>query len=119
MVMKDRWINGSYDLRPMCPYVEPPPDYGDLVRIDIMVNMGYDREEIEKSLKQGNFDDIMATYLLLDPRRSSIDSTSQDPSNQSRKYEICLSIYLFIYLYFSFEICVKNWNFYFVLNFVQ
>ncbi|KAH8860264.1 Serine/threonine-protein kinase par-1 [Schistosoma japonicum] len=83
MVMKDRWMNTGYEDNVLSPYIEPEPDYTDPVRIEIMVNMGFSRDEIEKSLTQGNFDDIMATYLLLDRRRSSLDITSRDGSSLS------------------------------------
>ncbi|VDP76508.1 unnamed protein product [Echinostoma caproni] len=82
-VMKDRWINTGYEDNPLTPYVEPEPDYTDPVRIEIMVNMGFNRDEILKSLKQGNFDDITATYLLLGRRRSSLESESRDGSSLS------------------------------------
>ncbi|VDO80661.1 unnamed protein product [Schistosoma curassoni] len=59
MVMKDRWMNTGYEDNVLSPYIEPEPDYTDPVRIEIMVNMGFSRDEIEKSLTQGNFDDIM------------------------------------------------------------
>ncbi|CAH8525095.1 unnamed protein product [Schistosoma rodhaini] len=83
MVMKDRWMNTGYEDNVLSPYIEPEPDYTDPVRIEIMVNMGFSRDEIEKSLTQGNFDDIMATYLLLDRRRSSLDTSSRDGSSLS------------------------------------
>lgn len=82
-VMKDRWINTGYEENVLSPYVEPEPDYTDPVRIEIMVNMGFSRDEIVKSLKQGNFDDITATYLLLGRRRSSLECSSRDGSSLS------------------------------------
>ncbi|KAG5450855.1 MAP/microtubule affinity-regulating kinase 3 [Clonorchis sinensis] len=82
-VMKDRWINTGYEENVLAPYVEPEPDYTDPVRIEIMVNMGFSRDEIVKSLRQGTFDDIMATYLLLGRRRSSLESESRDGSSLS------------------------------------
>ncbi|KAA3676444.1 MAP/microtubule affinity-regulating kinase [Paragonimus westermani] len=82
-VMKDRWINTGYEDNILYPYVEPEPDYTDPVRIEIMVNMGFSRDEILRSLKQGNFDDVMATYLLLGRRRSSLESNPRDGSSLS------------------------------------
>ncbi|CAL8080423.1 unnamed protein product [Calicophoron daubneyi] len=82
-VMRDRWINTGYEDHPLAPYVEPEPDYTDPVRIEIMVSMGFSRDEIAKSLKQGKFDDITATYLLLGRRRSSLESNSHDGSSLS------------------------------------
>jgi len=39
---------------------------------DLMINMGYSRKEIEESLLQQKYNDIMATYLLLGRRGSDV-----------------------------------------------
>ncbi|KAF6780245.1 hypothetical protein AHF37_00275 [Paragonimus kellicotti] len=92
-VMKDRWINtGFRHSTEPCQtdtlvirdnHIAGLPDYTDPVRIEIMVNMGFSRDEILRSLKQGNFDDVMATYLLLGRRRSSLESNPRDGSSLS------------------------------------
>ncbi|TPP61015.1 Serine/threonine-protein kinase MARK2 [Fasciola gigantica] len=66
-VMKDRWINTGYEDNPLTPYVEPEPDYTDPVRIEIMVSMGFNRDEIMQSLKAS------AMWLLV---RSSVYTLS-------------------------------------------
>ena len=39
---------------------------------DMMMSMGYNRKEIEESLFQQKYNDIMATYLLLARRGSDV-----------------------------------------------
>ena len=39
---------------------------------DMMMNMGYSRKEIEESLIQQKYNDVMATYLLLARRGSDV-----------------------------------------------
>jgi len=41
---------------------------------DMMMSMGYSRKEIEESLFQQKYNDIMATYLLLARRGSDVSS---------------------------------------------
>uniref|UniRef100_A0A8B9KNR7 non-specific serine/threonine protein kinase n=1 Tax=Astyanax mexicanus TaxID=7994 RepID=A0A8B9KNR7_ASTMX len=69
-VMKDRWMNVGYEEEELKPYIEPQPDYKDPKRTDIMLQMGYSQEEIQDSLVNQKYDEIMATYLLLDYRNS-------------------------------------------------
>ena len=42
------------------------------VCVDMMVNMGYSRKDIEESLIQQKYNDVMATYLLLARRGSDV-----------------------------------------------
>uniref|UniRef100_A0A3B1KA68 MAP/microtubule affinity-regulating kinase 3 n=1 Tax=Astyanax mexicanus TaxID=7994 RepID=A0A3B1KA68_ASTMX len=84
-VMKDRWMNVGYEEEELKPYIEPQPDYKDPKRTgqhpssaggwkrDIMLQMGYSQEEIQDSLVNQKYDEIMATYLLLDYRNSELD----------------------------------------------
>lgn len=37
-----------------------------------MVNLGYNKKDIEESLSQQKYNDIMATYLLLGKRLSDV-----------------------------------------------
>uniref|UniRef100_A0AAY4BEE5 non-specific serine/threonine protein kinase n=1 Tax=Denticeps clupeoides TaxID=299321 RepID=A0AAY4BEE5_9TELE len=64
-IMKDRWINAGCEEDELKPFVEPELDISDQKRIDIMVGMGYSREEINESLTRMKYDEITATYLLL------------------------------------------------------
>ncbi|XP_051866346.1 MAP/microtubule affinity-regulating kinase 3a isoform X5 [Pristis pectinata] len=84
-IMKDRWINAGHDdddeLR---PYVEPELDIADPKRIEIMVGMGYSREEIQESLAKMKYDEITATYLLLGRKSNELEvSDSSSSSNLS------------------------------------
>ncbi|XP_060610214.2 serine/threonine-protein kinase MARK1 isoform X2 [Anolis sagrei] len=64
-IMKDRWMNVGHEEEELKPYTEPEPDFNDTKRIDIMVTMGFAREEIHDSLVNQKYDEVMATYLLL------------------------------------------------------
>ncbi|KAG9346471.1 hypothetical protein JZ751_006782, partial [Albula glossodonta] len=84
-IMKDRWMNVGHEDEELKPYVEPQPDYKDPMRTgqppsstrgwkrDVMLQMGYTQEEIQDSLVNQKYNDIMATYLLLDYRNSELD----------------------------------------------
>ncbi|KAB5548781.1 hypothetical protein PHYPO_G00059550 [Pangasianodon hypophthalmus] len=90
-IMKDRWMNVGYDEEELMPYIEPQPDYKDPKRTgqhpgsaggwkrDIMLQMGYAQDEIQDSLVNQKYDEIMATYLLLDYRNSELDELSIKP----------------------------------------
>jgi len=41
----------------------------------MMVNLGYVRKEVEESLSQKKYNDIMATYLLLGRKNSDVSSS--------------------------------------------
>ncbi|XP_015744905.1 serine/threonine-protein kinase MARK1 isoform X7 [Python bivittatus] len=64
-IMKDRWMNVGHEEEELKPYTEPEPDFNDSKRIDIMVTMGFARDEIHDSLVNQKYDEVMATYLLL------------------------------------------------------
>lgn len=70
--MKDKWMNISYEDEELKPYVEPESDLAEQRRIDILSSMGYGREEIEESLRNRKYDDIMANYLLLGKRTTEV-----------------------------------------------
>ncbi|XP_072543782.1 serine/threonine-protein kinase MARK2 isoform X7 [Salminus brasiliensis] len=72
-IMKDRWMNVGHEEEELKPYIEPQPDYKDPKRTDIMLLMGFSQEEIQESLVNQRYDDVMATYLLLDYRNSELD----------------------------------------------
>ncbi|XP_069464694.1 serine/threonine-protein kinase MARK1 isoform X2 [Ambystoma mexicanum] len=64
-IMKDRWMNVGYEDDELKPYSEPETDFNDIKRIDLMVTMGFSREEINDSVLNQKYDEVMATYLLL------------------------------------------------------
>ncbi|XP_056609417.1 serine/threonine-protein kinase MARK2 isoform X3 [Triplophysa dalaica] len=72
-IMKDRWMNVGFDEEELKPYIEPQPDYKDPRRTDIMLQMGFFQEEIQESLVTQKYNEVMATYLLLDFRNSELD----------------------------------------------
>ncbi|XP_027032542.1 serine/threonine-protein kinase MARK2 isoform X9 [Tachysurus fulvidraco] len=90
-IMKDRWMNVGHEEEELMPYIEPQPDYKDPKRTgqhpgsaggwkrDIMLQMGYAQDEIQDSLVNQKYDEIMATYLLLDYRNSELDELSIKP----------------------------------------
>ncbi|XP_077394491.1 MAP/microtubule affinity-regulating kinase 3a isoform X10 [Festucalex cinctus] len=69
-IMKDRWINAGFEDDELKPYVEPELDITDQKRIDVMVGMGYNLDEIQESLAKMKYDEITATYLLLGRKAS-------------------------------------------------
>ncbi|XP_061890588.1 MAP/microtubule affinity-regulating kinase 3-like isoform X4 [Entelurus aequoreus] len=83
-IMKDRWINAGFEEDELKPYVEPELDITDQKRIDVMVGMGYNMDEIQESLAKMKYDEITATYLLLGRKASELDpSESASSSNLS------------------------------------
>ncbi|XP_013782358.1 MAP/microtubule affinity-regulating kinase 3-like isoform X2 [Limulus polyphemus] len=64
-VMKDKWMNIGYEDEELKPYTEPEFDMKDGRRIEMLQTLGYTKEELEESLKNKKYDDIMANYLLL------------------------------------------------------
>ncbi|XP_070849786.1 serine/threonine-protein kinase MARK2 isoform X11 [Chaetodon trifascialis] len=72
-IMRDRWMNVGYEEEELKPYIEPQPDYKDPRRTDIMLQMGFSQEEIQDSLVNQKYNDVMAAYLLLDYRNSELE----------------------------------------------
>ncbi|XP_052747827.1 MAP/microtubule affinity-regulating kinase 3-like [Galleria mellonella] len=73
-IMRDKWMNTGYEDEELRPYVEPQQDFKDHKRIEALVCLGYNRQEIEYSLAEAKYDDVFATYLLLG--RKSTDPES-------------------------------------------
>ncbi|XP_073848198.1 par-1 isoform X24 [Musca autumnalis] len=73
-IMSDKWMNMGFEDDELKPYIEPKQELGDVKRIEALVAMGYNRQEIEASLSQVRYDDVFATYLLLG--RKSTDPES-------------------------------------------
>ncbi|KAM5129142.1 MAP/microtubule affinity-regulating kinase 3 isoform 1-T1 [Mantella aurantiaca] len=80
-IMKDRWINAGHEEDELKPFVEPELDIADQKRIDIMIGMGYSREEIQESLSKMKYDEITATYLLLGRKSSELDASDSSSSS--------------------------------------
>ncbi|XP_070805256.1 serine/threonine-protein kinase MARK1 isoform X6 [Pituophis catenifer annectens] len=74
-IMKDRWMNVGHEEEELKPYTEPEPDFNDTKRIDIMVTMGFARDEIHDSLVNQKYDEVMATYLLLGRKPPECDGS--------------------------------------------
>ncbi|KAF5895635.1 serine/threonine-protein kinase MARK1-like isoform X2, partial [Clarias magur] len=72
-IMKDKWMNVGHDDEELQPYTEPEPDFNDSKRIELMVTMGFPKDEITEALKGQKYDDIMATYLLLGRKPSEVE----------------------------------------------
>ncbi|XP_072310773.1 serine/threonine-protein kinase MARK2 isoform X3 [Eucyclogobius newberryi] len=72
-IMRDRWMNVGHEEEELKPYIEPQPDYKDPRRTDVMLQMGFSQEEIQDSLVNQKYNDVMATYLLLDYKNSELE----------------------------------------------
>lgn len=64
-IMKDKWMNVGFEDDELKPYVEPKQNFNDPVRFQALYRMGYSIEEIEDSLRNRKYDEVMANYLLL------------------------------------------------------
>ncbi|KAL6486318.1 hypothetical protein MHYP_G00057100 [Metynnis hypsauchen] len=80
-IMKDRWINAGFEEDELKPFLEPELDISDQKRIDIMVGMGYSREEIHESLTRMKYDEITATYLLLGRKPTELEASDSSSSS--------------------------------------
>ncbi|KAI4886502.1 hypothetical protein NFI96_024870 [Prochilodus magdalenae] len=78
-IMKDKWMNVGYEGDELKPHIEPVEDYSDPERIEVMIGMGYSREEIREALTTQKYNEITATYLLLG-RKSEDGSDSRSSS---------------------------------------
>ncbi|XP_069063859.1 MAP/microtubule affinity-regulating kinase 4 isoform X2 [Pleurodeles waltl] len=82
-IMKDKWINVGYEGDDLKPYKEPEEDFGDTKRIEVMVGMGYTREEIKEALNTQKYNEVTATYLLLGRKNEVEGSESRSGSSLS------------------------------------
>ncbi|XP_063756249.1 serine/threonine-protein kinase MARK2 isoform X3 [Eleginops maclovinus] len=78
-IMRDRWMNVGHEDEELKPYIEPMPDYKDPRRTDIMLTMGFSAEEIQDSLVNQKYNDVMAAYLLLDFRNHELEESGIKP----------------------------------------
>ncbi|KAK9394227.1 MAP/microtubule affinity-regulating kinase 4 [Crotalus adamanteus] len=72
-IMKDKWINIGYEGEELKPYREPEEDFADAKRIEVMVGMGYTREEIKEALANQKYNEVTATYLLLGRKNEQVE----------------------------------------------
>ncbi|XP_058860582.1 MAP/microtubule affinity-regulating kinase 4-like isoform X3 [Acipenser ruthenus] len=72
-IMNDKWINAGYEGDELKPHLEPQEDYSDAKRIEVMVGMGYSREEIRDALTNQKYNEVTATYLLLGHKNQELD----------------------------------------------
>ncbi|KAJ8369123.1 hypothetical protein SKAU_G00091510 [Synaphobranchus kaupii] len=82
-IMKDKWMNAGYEGEDLKPHVEPVEDYNDASRIEVMVGMGYSREEIKDALTNQKYNEVTATYLLLGRKNELEGSESRSGSSLS------------------------------------
>lgn len=85
-IMKDKWMNIGCEDDELKPYVEPPADVLDPLRIELMLNMGYTRQAVEDSITHQKYDDVQATYLLLGRRTSDLEGSDRSGSSQSLRH---------------------------------
>ena len=67
-------MNMGHEEDELMPYSEPEADLSDLKRIEMLVGLGYNRADIEDSLKTQKYDDVFATYLLLGRRSTDVST---------------------------------------------
>uniref|UniRef100_A0AAX7TEB1 MAP/microtubule affinity-regulating kinase 3 n=1 Tax=Astatotilapia calliptera TaxID=8154 RepID=A0AAX7TEB1_ASTCA len=83
-IMKDKWINIGHDGDELKPHMEPVEDFNDTGRIDVMIGMGFTREEIRDALANRKYNELTATYLLLGRKTEVTDSRSSSTLSLAR-----------------------------------
>ncbi|VDN13799.1 unnamed protein product, partial [Dibothriocephalus latus] len=82
-IMKDKWLNTTFEESILHPHKEELPDYSDPERIQFMMQLGFSRTDIHDSLTKQLFNNITATYILLGHRRAKTGSLGLPPGAQS------------------------------------
>uniref|UniRef100_A0A674MNG4 non-specific serine/threonine protein kinase n=1 Tax=Takifugu rubripes TaxID=31033 RepID=A0A674MNG4_TAKRU len=82
-IMKDKWINIGHEGDELKAHIEPVEDFNDTSRIDIMVGMGFTREEIRDSLNTQKYNEVTATYLLLGRKNDTENVVTRSSSSLS------------------------------------
>ncbi|KAI4876425.1 hypothetical protein NFI96_009647 [Prochilodus magdalenae] len=96
-IMKDRWMNMGHEEEELQPYAEPEPDFKDNKRIELMVTMGFPKDEITEALVGQKYDEVMATYLLLGRKTPENSREFQRiPQTQPAMAQLYTSIALFL-----------------------
>uniref|UniRef100_A0A673B774 MAP/microtubule affinity-regulating kinase 3 n=1 Tax=Sphaeramia orbicularis TaxID=375764 RepID=A0A673B774_9TELE len=91
-IMKDHWMNVGHEEEELKPYIEPEADFSDSSRIELMVTMGFPKDEITESLQNQKYDDVMATYLLLGRKAPEVMGPSVPPAVSYTKRGQALSV---------------------------
>uniref|UniRef100_A0A4W6DYV6 non-specific serine/threonine protein kinase n=1 Tax=Lates calcarifer TaxID=8187 RepID=A0A4W6DYV6_LATCA len=91
-IMKDHWMNVGHEEEELKPYIEPEADFSDSSRIELMVTMGFPKDEITESLHSQKYDDVMATYLLLGRKAPEVMGPSVPPAVSYTKRGQALSV---------------------------
>uniref|UniRef100_A0A669DWB8 non-specific serine/threonine protein kinase n=1 Tax=Oreochromis niloticus TaxID=8128 RepID=A0A669DWB8_ORENI len=78
-IMKDHWMNVGHEEEELKPYIEPEADFSDSSRIELMVTMGFPKDEITDSLQSQKYDEVMATYLLLGRKAPEVSLSDFEP----------------------------------------
>uniref|UniRef100_A0A3B4A7A4 MAP/microtubule affinity-regulating kinase 3 n=1 Tax=Periophthalmus magnuspinnatus TaxID=409849 RepID=A0A3B4A7A4_9GOBI len=81
-IMRDKWINVGYEGNELRPHTEPAEDFSDTTRIDVMVGMGFSRDEIQEALNGHKYNEVTATYLLLGRAGQVSTQSVSGPSGQ-------------------------------------
>uniref|UniRef100_A0A8C5CFA3 non-specific serine/threonine protein kinase n=1 Tax=Gadus morhua TaxID=8049 RepID=A0A8C5CFA3_GADMO len=79
-IMKDKWMNVGYEGDDLLPHIEPVEDYNITSRIEVMVGMGYSRDEIKDALTTQKYNEVTATYLLLGRKSETEGGDSRSAS---------------------------------------
>uniref|UniRef100_A0A673ZWS6 non-specific serine/threonine protein kinase n=1 Tax=Salmo trutta TaxID=8032 RepID=A0A673ZWS6_SALTR len=82
-IMNDKWINSGYDGEELKPHTEPLEDHNDASRIEVMIGMGYTRDDIKDALTTRKYNEVTATYLLLGRMNEVEGSESRSTSSLS------------------------------------
>ncbi|XP_038834646.1 serine/threonine-protein kinase MARK1-like isoform X2 [Salvelinus namaycush] len=81
-IMRDRWMNVGHEEEELKPHQEPEPDWNDTKRIELMITMGFPKEDITDALTGQKYDETMATYLLLGRKPAEFEG-SESLSNSN------------------------------------
>ncbi|KAK2113601.1 hypothetical protein P7K49_007867 [Saguinus oedipus] len=73
-LMRDPWVNNGQDL-PLTPFQEQILDHPNSETIQLMVAMGFEAENITTAIKENLYNYPMATYLILDGKKTQSTNT--------------------------------------------
>ncbi|XP_039248956.1 MAP/microtubule affinity-regulating kinase 3-like isoform X3 [Styela clava] len=82
-IMQDKWMNIGYEDDPLKPHIHPDLSEKDEDRISAMIDMGYKRDEVIKSIQSHAYDEAYGTYLLLGTRPSELSDGTASRSGSA------------------------------------